>query len=76
MSIQKKEFGSYLENRYPPLIKFEIIALMGLVNLIFYNILTSINATHHKYIPKEAEFNLEKIGHQRKFFNALYFLSY
>ena len=49
---------------------------MGIVNLIFYNILTSINATHHKYIPKEAEFNSEKIGHQRKIFSAQYFLSY
>ena len=40
---------------------------MDIVNLIFYNILTSINATDHKYIPKEAEFYLEKIGHLRKF---------
>ena len=64
ISIQKKELGSYLKNRCPPLIKFEINVLMDIVNLIFYNILTSINATDHKYIPKEAEFYLEKNGHQ------------
>ena len=47
---------------------------MDIVNLIFYNILTSINATDHKYIPKEAEFYLEKIGHQRKKFQRSIFL--
>ena len=49
---------------------------MGIVNFIFHNILTSTNATDHKYIPKEAEFNLEKYGHQQKFFSTQYFLSY
>ena len=41
---------------------------MDIVNLIFYDISTYINATDHTYIPKEAEFFFsEKIGHQQKF---------